>query len=106
MPRSKPMLRCSLSVLLGALLIGVLWMSAEGAPPSVEVSRDGQGVPALKDIYAKDFLIGSALDFRGPSDFSPKELALIRSQFSVLTPENSMKPQIQPGPGQWNQQDE
>jgi GH35 family endo-1,4-beta-xylanase len=97
MRRFKPMLRCSLPVLLG-----VLWINAEGAPPSVEVSGDGRGAPAMKDIYAKDFLIGAALDFRGLSDFSPKELALIRSQFSVLTPENSMKPQIQPGPGQWN----
>jgi GH35 family endo-1,4-beta-xylanase len=59
--------------------------------------------PSLKDAYAKDFLIGTALDFRTPGEFNPAELAIIKSQFNVITPENSMKPaSIHPREDTWN----
>jgi GH35 family endo-1,4-beta-xylanase len=64
---------------------------------------DSQGVPMLKDIYAKDFLIGAAIDFRGFGGYSERELQIIKSQYNVLTPENSMKPgPIHPEEDQWN----
>lgn len=47
---------------------------------------------SLKDACNGIFLIGTALDFRTPDEFSPAELELIRTQFDVITPENSMKP--------------
>jgi GH35 family endo-1,4-beta-xylanase len=59
--------------------------------------------PSLKDVYKDDFLIGSALDFRRPEEFDATELALIKTQFSVLTPENSMKPaNVHPQENTWN----
>jgi hypothetical protein len=49
------------------------------------------------------FLIGTALDFRTPNEFSPAELDLIKSQFNVITPENSMKPgPVHPQENTWN----
>ena len=57
----------------------------------------------MKDAYKDVFLIGAALDFRRPDEFDPGELQLIASQFSALTPENSMKPgPIHPQEDTWN----
>ena len=59
--------------------------------------------PSLKDAYKGDFLIGTALDFRKPDEFNETELANIKSQFNVITPENSMKPgEIHPAEDRWN----
>ena len=59
--------------------------------------------PSLKDAYRNTFLIGAALDFRRPDEFNAAELELIKSQFNVLTPENSMKPaSVHPQEGTWN----
>jgi len=59
--------------------------------------------PALKDVYKDAFLIGSALDFRRPDEFDATELGIIKSQFNVLTPENSMKPaSVHPQENTWN----
>jgi GH35 family endo-1,4-beta-xylanase len=59
--------------------------------------------PSLKDAYRNAFLIGAALDFRRPDEFNAAELELIKSQFNVLTPENSMKPaSIHPQEDTWN----
>jgi GH35 family endo-1,4-beta-xylanase len=58
---------------------------------------------AMKDAYANVFLIGTALDFRRPDEFTPAEMALITSQFNVITPENSMKPaNVHPQEATWN----
>ncbi len=58
---------------------------------------------SLKDAYRNAFPIGTALDFRRPDEFDAAELALITSQFSVITPENSMKPgPIHPQEDTWN----
>src|SRR5262245_58711789 len=59
--------------------------------------------PSLKDAYKGEFLIGTALDFRTPNEFNETELANIKSQFNVITPENSMKPgEIHPAEDRWN----
>jgi GH35 family endo-1,4-beta-xylanase len=59
--------------------------------------------PSLKDAYKNDFLIGTALDFRSPTEFNETELANIKSQFNVITPENSMKPGvIHPAEDRWS----
>ena len=60
-------------------------------------------VPSLKDACKDCFLIGTALDFRTPNEFDATELALIKSQFNVITPENSMKPgPVHPQENSWN----
>jgi len=54
----------------------------------------------LKEAYANKFLIGTASDLRGLSD---AELANVKSQYHILTPENCMKPQpLQPSEGKYN----
>ncbi|HOW73108.1 MAG TPA: endo-1,4-beta-xylanase [Phycisphaerae bacterium] len=92
------------------LALAVVLVAASSAFRADEASRgsvqdspvSGQSVPMLKDVYAKDFLIGAAIDFRGLG-YSPRELELIRTQYNVLTPENSMKPaNIHPAQDRWN----
>ena len=57
----------------------------------------------MKDAHKKHFLIGAALDFRKPDEFSSAELELIKTHFNALTPENSMKPgPVHPREDTWN----
>jgi GH35 family endo-1,4-beta-xylanase len=64
-------------------------------PPSVPAS--------LSAVYRDDFLIGTAIDFTQTSPLTPEELAIIKTQFNVVTPENSMKPSsIHPAEDRWN----
>jgi GH35 family endo-1,4-beta-xylanase len=59
--------------------------------------------PSMKDAYRGAFLIGTALDFRRPDEFTAAEVDLITSQFSAITPENSMKPgPVHPQENTWN----
>jgi endo-1,4-beta-xylanase len=54
----------------------------------------------LKEAYAGKFLIGTASDLRGLSE---AELASVKTQYDILTPENCMKPQpIHPSEGRFN----
>jgi len=48
-------------------------------------------VAGLKDAFAGKFLIGTAADV--PRGFSAAELANIKANYNIITPENSMKPQ-------------
>jgi GH35 family endo-1,4-beta-xylanase len=66
-------------------------------------ARAAAEIPSLKESCKDMFLIGTALDFRSPNEFSPTELDLIKSQFNVITPENSMKPgPVHPQENTWN----
>jgi len=57
----------------------------------------------MKDACKDLFLIGTALDFRMPNEFNAAELDIIKSQFNVITPENSMKPgPVHPQESTWN----
>jgi GH35 family endo-1,4-beta-xylanase len=59
--------------------------------------------PSLKDASKGMFRIGTALDFRSATEFNPAELALLKSQFNAITPENSMKPgPVHPQENSWN----
>jgi endo-1,4-beta-xylanase len=105
MPRRRWLAAC-----VAVTAVGVQVGSAAG-PPSGAPAPAGKptsesppppGLPKLKEIYEKDFLIGAALDFRGPG-YSPRELDIIKSQYNVLTPENSMKPaNVHPAEDRWN----
>ncbi len=51
---------------------------------------DSTSLKSIKEVYAGKFLIGTAADLKGYSD---AELANIKTQYNILTPENCMKPQ-------------
>ena len=53
-------------------------------------NTDTTSIKSLKEVYAGKFLIGCAADLRGYSD---AELANIKKQYDIVTPENCMKPQ-------------
>ena len=66
-------------------------------------SRAAAATPSLKDVYKNYFLIGAALDFRRPDEFNAEELEYIKTQYNVITPENSMKPgSVHPQEATWN----
>jgi len=76
--------------------------AAAAAPPAGALAAAAPG-PSLKDACSGMFLLGTALDFRTPNEFTPEELDLIKAQFNVITPENSMKPgPVHPQENSWN----
>ena len=71
-----------------------------GAAASARAAAAG---PSLKEACKDLFLIGTALDFRTPNEFTAEELELIKTHFNVITPENSMKPgPVHPQENSWN----
>ena len=63
-------------------------------------NTDTTSLKSLKEVYAGKFLIGCAADLRGYSD---AELANIKTQYDIVTPENCMKPQpIHPSEDTYN----
>jgi endo-1,4-beta-xylanase len=50
-----------------------------------------QDAATLKDVYKKDFMIGTALNAQQIEEKEPNAAALVPQQFNVLTPENIMK---------------
>jgi endo-1,4-beta-xylanase len=74
------------------LAVTVYGQDTDGTPSSATQAA----VPAtsssigLKDAYAGKFLIGCCAEARG---YSEAELANIKANYNVITPENSMKPQ-------------
>jgi GH35 family endo-1,4-beta-xylanase len=83
--------RSFLTTTAAAAMAATRWSSAQTAGPS------------MKDAYRDAFLIGTALDFRRPDEFTSTELDIITSQFNVITPENSMKPgPVHPQEDTWN----
>ena len=72
------------------------------ACPSIG-ARAAAETPSLKEACKDIFLLGTALDFRTATEFSAAELDLIKLQFNVITPENSMKPgPVHPQEDSWN----
>lgn len=51
----------------------------------------GQEIPSLKELFQSDFAIGTALNTAQVDEKDPRTTAFIVRQFSVATPENSMK---------------
>jgi endo-1,4-beta-xylanase len=63
----------------------------------------GQNVPALKDVFKNDFLIGGALNGRVVTGRDPNAAALAEKHFSTATPENDLKWQlVHPQPDRYN----
>ena len=75
-----------------ALLITAL-MAAAGMARSA-------GIPALKDVFKDDFMIGVALNERQFTEQDTNGAALVKQQFNATSPENVMKwERIHPRPG-------
>jgi endo-1,4-beta-xylanase len=63
----------------------------------------GANVPALKDVFAKMFLIGVAVNDDVVSGNDSQVAAIVEKQFNSITPENVMKWQfIHPEPNKYN----
>src|SRR6266496_986256 len=80
---------CCLAYLLAAVIVyGQNASDTTSEKPSA--SQPVNPSLGLKDAYAGKFLIGCCAEARG---YSEAELANIKANYSVITPENSMKPQ-------------
>ena len=73
------------NMILSIFLCTVMAMTGKG-----QNNTDSTSMKALKEVYAGKFLVGAAGDLKGYSD---AELANIKKQYDILTPENCMKPQ-------------
>ena len=70
------------------------------APPESQQPEVDQHGPNIKDAYKDHFLIGMAGDL--PGNYSDQELGLVKGNFSIVTPENCMKPgPIHPSENTW-----
>ena len=75
-----------ISALLGSTLLVASSFGQDAPSTNALVATIG-----LKDAYAGKFLIGTAGDV--PRGYSDVELANIKANYNIITPENSMKPQ-------------
>jgi endo-1,4-beta-xylanase len=83
------------NITLNFVLCAVITVTVYG-----QNNTDTESLKSLKDVYAGKFLIGCAADLKGYSD---AELANIKKQYNILTPENCMKPQpIHPSEDTYN----
>src|SRR5665213_469002 len=82
--------------LLWAVVICALSAATAYSQNNGEANTPAIPTPAigLKDAYAGKFLIGTAGDL--PRGYSEAELANIKANYNIITPENCMKPQIHP----------
>jgi len=96
--RQVPLLLTSLVV---AVLATVGARAAEPAsPPASEPPAVDQHGPTIKDAYKNHFLIGMAGDL--PGYYSDQEMGLVKENFSIVTPENCMKPgPVHPSENTW-----
>jgi GH35 family endo-1,4-beta-xylanase len=75
-------------------------VSAERA--AAQTPAPASGPLSLASLYRDDFLIGVAIDFTENNPLAPEELAIIRTHFNSVTPENSMKPiSVHPAEDRW-----
>ena len=72
------------------MLLGFIVCVVAAATVYGQNNTDTTSLKTLKEVYAGKFLIGTAGDLKGYSD---AELANIKAQYDILTPENCMKPQ-------------
>ncbi|MBN1975310.1 MAG: endo-1,4-beta-xylanase [Sedimentisphaerales bacterium] len=79
---------------------GALSLAARGANAPAAATAPAAAI-GLKDAYTGKFLIGCAGDL--PGRYSEAELANIKANYNIVTPENCMKPQgTQPSEGNFS----
>lgn len=84
----------------GLILCAILAITVYGQNNDETKSATTPTAIGLKDAYAGSFLMGAAGDLRGYSD---AELANIKANYNIITPENCMKPQpIHPSEDTYN----
>jgi GH35 family endo-1,4-beta-xylanase/enterochelin esterase-like enzyme len=75
----------------------LLFRKAEQEKTAPAVNQHG---PTIKDVYKDHFLIGTAGDL--PGNYSDEERGLVKGHFSIVTPENCMKPgPVHPSEDTW-----
>jgi endo-1,4-beta-xylanase len=79
------------------LILTILFLSIGGlfcgCNSSKKIARN-ESIPSLKDVFKKDFLIGTAMNANQILEKDPKADLLIRQQFNTVTPENIMKAEV------------
>jgi endo-1,4-beta-xylanase len=85
-PFSRIMKKHTISALLTCTLLVTTGYGQNAAGTNPPVATTG-----LKDAFAGKFLVGTAGDV--PRGYSEVELANIKANYNIITPENSMKPQ-------------
>ena len=76
-------------------------LAANGASAPAAAATDTAKSIGLKDAYKGKFMIGCAGDL--PGRYSEAELANIKANYDIVTPENCMKPQpTEPSEGNFN----
>jgi endo-1,4-beta-xylanase len=67
------------------------------------ITANAGDIPALKDVFKKDFLVGAALNTSQFTGKNAEAAALVIQQFDCISPENVMKWEpIEPKPGEYN----
>jgi endo-1,4-beta-xylanase len=83
-------------------------VAALGAALAAACVPRGQGMdadarPALKDVFADDFLVGAAVNARLIGGGDRLGAAIVRRQFNTITPENVLKwERVHPEPGRYD----
>jgi endo-1,4-beta-xylanase len=81
--------RLVLNIIFLLSLVGIF--SNFNSPKRISVEGN---IPSLKDVFKKDFLIGTALNTQQIEEKDPNAALLIPEQFNAATPENIMKAEI------------
>src|ERR1035441_1491361 len=87
------LIACAISAAVASAQDNVQTNPAPAAAPAAPTM-------GLKDAFAGKFLVGCAGDV--PGGYSPAELANIKANYNIITPENCMKPQIHPSENQYS----
>lgn len=88
---------------LGVLAVPYGHIRADEAAPQENAAMN---IPALKDSFQGQFLVGTAVDWNELQGRDPQSIALATRHFSAFTPGNSMKPDtLQRTEGEFNFRD-
>jgi endo-1,4-beta-xylanase len=84
-------------IILGLSAIFIVQLSSQRIAFSEGCNTQNKGLeqkPSLKETFASDFLIGTALNVGQIEEKDPRAAILIPQQFNTITPENIMKAEI------------
>lgn len=80
------------NILLAAgIILFTCCTASKTTKPVAESATPSNNIPSLKDVFKKDFGIGTAMNTPQIEERDPKVNAFIKEQFNMVTPENIMK---------------